>query len=311
VSRPRGLAEWRPQAKTRLLLNQVQAVLAEYADHLPLTLRQVFYRLVGAYDYDKTEAAYERLAEALNRARRAGIVPFEAIRDDGVTVEAPLGFTGLPDFGRTVRGLAGNYRRDRLEGQPAAVEVWVEAGGMVPQAVRVADPYGIPVYSCGGFDSLPAKNDTARRAQATPSVLSTRRINSGAEDRPTVVLHIGDHDPSGVSLFTAFAEDVAQTTIDLGGKNPVTFYRVAVTPEQIDRYQLPTAVAKAHDKRAAWLGGGTVQAEALPPAALAEELRQAVETVLDLTVYDDLLEEEAAERDQLVAQVGSVFGGAR
>jgi len=296
VSRPRGLAPWRPQAKTRLLLEQVQAVLAEYADHLPLTLRQVFYRLVGAYDYDKTEAAYERLAEALNRARRAGIVPFEAIRDDGVTVEAPLGFTGLPDFGRTVRELADNYRRDRLEGQPAAVEVWVEAGGMVPQAVRVADPYGIPVYSCGGFDSLPAKNDTARRALA--------------EDRPTVILHIGDHDPSGVSLFAAFAEDVAQTTIDLGGNNPVIFYRVAVTPEQIERYQLPTAVAKAHDKRAAWLGGGTVQAEALPPAALAEELRQAVETVLDLAAYDDLLEREAGERDQLVARVGSLFGEA-
>jgi len=41
------------------LLDQVQAVLDEYQDHLPLTNRQVFYRLVGAFDYPKTESAYE------------------------------------------------------------------------------------------------------------------------------------------------------------------------------------------------------------------------------------------------------------
>lgn len=295
MSRPRGLAEWRPQARTRQLLEEVQAVLTEYTDYLPLTIRQVFYRLVGAHDYDKTEGAYERLAEALNRGRRAGIVPFAAIRDDGVKVEAPLGFDGLPDFVDTVRAAAGNYRRERLEGQPSAVEVWAEAGGMVPQAVRVANPYGVPVYSCGGFDSVTAKYDAAQRAVAA--------------ERPTIVLHIGDHDPSGVSLYTAAAEDVAQLAYDLGGKHSVTFYRVAVTVEQVERHQLPTAPAKKDDKRGAWLGGGTVQAEALPPDVLAAELRHAVETVLDLTTYRALLRQERAERDQLVVRVGSLVHG--
>lgn len=70
--RPRGYADWRPQRKTQVILDQVAAVLDEYADYLPLTVRQIFYRLVGAYGYEKTERAYARLCEYLVRARRAG-----------------------------------------------------------------------------------------------------------------------------------------------------------------------------------------------------------------------------------------------
>jgi hypothetical protein len=42
-ARPRGfINDWRPRAETLLLLDQAQAVLDEYRDQLPLTLRQVF-----------------------------------------------------------------------------------------------------------------------------------------------------------------------------------------------------------------------------------------------------------------------------
>lgn len=55
--RPRGYADWRPQQKTRELLAQVHGVLDEYADHLPLTVRQLFYRLVATVGYPKDERA--------------------------------------------------------------------------------------------------------------------------------------------------------------------------------------------------------------------------------------------------------------
>ena len=85
-TRPRGFAPWSPRPETLELIARVNAVLGEYEDHLPLTLRQIFYRLVGAHGYEKTERAYERLGEHLVRARRAGLVSMEAIRDDGGTV---------------------------------------------------------------------------------------------------------------------------------------------------------------------------------------------------------------------------------
>ena len=82
TTRHRGFALWRPQQRTRDLLDTVQAVLAEYAEQLPLTLRQIFYRLVARHGFDKTEPAYERLGNVLNRARRAQIISFDDIRDD-------------------------------------------------------------------------------------------------------------------------------------------------------------------------------------------------------------------------------------
>ena len=53
-------------------------ILTEYADYLPLTLRQIFYRLLGADGFPKTEDEDKILGEYLNRARRSGRIPQEA-----------------------------------------------------------------------------------------------------------------------------------------------------------------------------------------------------------------------------------------
>ncbi|MFJ8313616.1 MULTISPECIES: hypothetical protein [unclassified Streptomyces] len=53
-TRPRGFVAWNPRPATKLLIEQILAVLDEYADDLPLTARMVFYRLVGAYDFSST-----------------------------------------------------------------------------------------------------------------------------------------------------------------------------------------------------------------------------------------------------------------
>src|SRR5690348_15221450 len=92
--RPRGFASWDPQPATLAVLDDVQQVLHEYRQHLPLTARQIFYRLVGQYGYEKTERAYARLCEYLVRARRAQIIEFSAIRDDGTVHNSYLKYTG-------------------------------------------------------------------------------------------------------------------------------------------------------------------------------------------------------------------------
>jgi hypothetical protein len=285
-ARVRGLADWRPQKKTAALVAAVLAVLDEYADYLPLTLRQVFYRLVAKVIIDKTELSYDRLGEMLNRARRAGVVPFASIRDDGASIEAPDGFSGLPQFWNNMVAWAEDYRRERLAGQPQQIELWVEAGGMVPQAARVAHHYGITVYSAGGFDGVTIKHDAASRVLA--------------RHQPTLVLHVGDYDPSGLSIFDAAAEDVAQMVRDRGGGDAVTFKRVALTPKQIATYALVEAPPKPTDKRGTW-HGGTVQAEALGPDMLAGELEQALREHLDLDVFERVLTIEADERAELLA----------
>jgi hypothetical protein len=269
----------------------VHDVLVEYNAHLPLTIRQIFYRLVGAHDYPKTEAAYESLQNMLVRARRADLLDFAAIRDDGITVERHGGYRGESDFwdARLAPGSHLTFRIDRQAEQPQYVEVWSEAAGMVPLLGRAVGEYGIPVYSCGGFDSLTFKHKAACRI--------------AARSRPTVVLQVGDHDPSGVSLFLAAAEDVelmvediAEVTTDPAG---VRFERIAVTVDQVTRYDLPTAPAKAKDKRGSWAGGGTVQVEAFPPDVLTDEVRQAVQAEVDLDLHAGILERERETRQRI------------
>jgi hypothetical protein len=172
--------------------------------------------------YEKTDLAYVRLSEILNRARRARVIDMDAIRDDGSTVITPFHYDGTEHFWDVVRYRAAHMRLDRTMGQDPRVVVMCEAAGMAPQLGTVCDPYGITVMASGGFDSLTDKFNFAKQL---------------SEGGATEVLHIGDHDPSGVHLFLALMEDVQAFCGALGGD--VEFTRLAVTPRQIEQMNLP------------------------------------------------------------------------
>ncbi len=290
-TRPRGYAPYRPQAANRLLLEQIANVLDEYAEHLPLSVRQVYYRLVAQGHLDKTEAAYERLSEVLVRARRGRLVDFDDIRDDGVVTQQANYYTGVADFHDETAKRIRRYRRDRQEGQPVRIELWCEAAGMLPQLARVANEYSVPVFSAGGFASLTA----------------VRHISTRAVERevPTILLHVGDYDPSGQSTFVSMARDAAtfvQADRDLGpAYQRIDAYRVALTANQVNAYQLPMAPAKKTDSRARSWTGGTCQLEALPPDVLAKVVESAIRDRLDLEIFEHQVALEDLDRAELLA----------
>jgi hypothetical protein len=285
-TRPRGFISWSPRAATLELLDQVRAVLAEYREYLPLTVRQIFYRLVGSSGYDKTERAYARLGEHLVSARRATLIPFEAIRDDGGAALKPDAWESADDFLVACRNQAAALQLDRTEGQKLRLAVICEAAGMAPQLARIANPFGVTVLSSGGFDSLTDKYSFASQLVD--------------HDRPTEVLHIGDHDPSGVHMFLSFLEDAAAFAREMGGQATCT--RLAVTPEQIATLGLPTAPPKETDRRA--FHGETCQAEAIAPDVLANILRTAIESRIDWVAYEGVLEREETARRELLDRLG-------
>lgn len=285
ATRVRGLAPWSPQRKTVELLAQVNDVLDEYRAHLPLTGRQIFYRLVGRHGYSKTEAAYSRLLETLNRARRAGLVPWSALRDDGTTAEYAGGWSSPAQFWRAVRGSADRYSHRLDDGQALNVEVWVEAAGMVPQVSRVAHEYGVPVFSAGGFNSVTEKYEAARRFTS--------------EVRDSLVLHVGDHDPSGCAIVDSASDDIGEFCYDMGRGGVVEFRRVVVTETQIEFYGLPTAPQKRTDIRGEAMDE-TVQAEALAPDQLASEIRMALEDAVDLELIEAMRRLGDREREGIL-----------
>jgi hypothetical protein len=288
-SRPRGfVTDWNPQPQTRALLHHVREVLEQYRQYLPLTVRQIYYRLVASIDYPKDERAYGRLGEMVALARRARRLSFNDIRDDGFVRKIPAAWSNPGELWAAITQEARTYRLDRQEGQTRRLIVWCEAGGMVPQLERVCVPFGIPVYSSGGFDSVTVKHEIAREFSSLG---------------PVEVLHIGDFDPSGVHVFASLDEDVRAFLTAMGGD--AVFTRLAVTPAQITQYQLPTAPPKKTDKRS-FAGTATTQAEALPPDTLADILRQAIEARLDMDIRHAVLSREADERDRLIAAMADV-----
>lgn len=65
----------------------------------------------------------------------------------------------------------------------------------MPQIHRVASEYSVPVYSASGLHVVSGARHIARRALR--------------EDRPTLLLHVGDYDPSGVATFDHIPKDGA------------------------------------------------------------------------------------------------------
>jgi len=294
ATRVRGLAPWNPRPDTIHLIARVRAILDTYAAQLPLTIRQIFYVLVGSDEgYSKTEQGYSRLAEALNRARRAGLIPFDAIRDDGTQSTGFAGWSSPAQFWRSMRYYARNYQHDLTDGQEYHVELWVEAGGMVPQAANVAGDYGVTTYSAGGFNGLTDKYETATRL--------------ADQVKPCIVLHGGDFDPSGLSIVDALAEDVTELALGINEDAQVEFRRILVTPAQIAAHGLPSAPQKGTDRRGEWMAE-TVQAEALPPDVLAAEIRAAIEDVTDAGALDAARQLGAAERRTVLADLGRLGG---
>jgi len=280
-TRVRGNAPWEPKPATLEIVKRVIEIIAEY--DMALTIRQIFYRLVGKYLYEKTEQAYDRLCEYLNRARRAGLIDWDAIRDDGDVVPLIPGFDSPDDFWGTVELWAEDYFV--TPDSDIYVEIWVEAAGMVPQMKAVADPFGVRVIAGGGFSSSTARRNTARRLHV---MANTKRV---------VVLLIGDFDPSGGSIMDCLAEDIVGF-----GATDVDFVRLAVTEEQARQYNLPSAPQKSTDLRGEHMSEKW-QAEALDPPILRSIVEEKLIDLIGQDALDDAEERTKKEKAQILTQL--------
>ena len=288
TNRPRGfIYDWNPRADTVELVENVKSILTENSDILPLTLRQIFYMLVSNFEYDKTEKAYKRLCETMNRARRAKWIAMYQIRDDGLRRNTPHGWDDEEHMIDSYKSAARSFRLERQEGQPLHVMVWCEASGMLPQLANYCRDYGVSVLSSGGFDSVTTKHNLASEI---------------ADHEAVEILHIGDHDPSGVHMVKSLDEDLDAFVAHYGGD--VTVTRLAVTKPQIRDMRLPTAPPKATDRRS--FSGMTTQAEAIPPRRLKEIVQAAIEERIDHEIYRGVLEREEQIRASLSARLARI-----
>lgn len=272
------------QGKSRVLIDQVNQIIGEYqAQGYALTLRQVYYQLVSRNIIENTESSYKRIGELINTGRLAGIIDWTAIEDRTRNLRA------LPHWqtpGEIVKAAAAQYHRDLWEGQEYYTEVWVEKDALIGIVETAAERLDVPCFSCRGYTSQSEMWAAAQRIQG--------RMGEG---RKCVIIHLGDHDPSGLDMTRDIADRLAMF------KAEVTVNRIALNMPQIREYDPPPNPAKITDTRAAAYiekhGGTSWELDALPPDALDRLITETIETYLDWKLYAEAEARQDREREKI------------
>ena len=260
------------------LLNAIQTILN--AEQSQITIRHLFYRLVGLQVIEKTEADYHQLCSHLSKWRRSGDIQWSAFSD---STRRRILRTTFDDIPQALRTIINCYRRNLWETQPNYIEVWVEKEAMVSILEDTVDKMGVPLVVARGFSSLTGLYDGAETIKAA--------IDMGKEP---IIYHLGDWDPSGVAAGQSIVNSMRDDfNVDL------TFQRLAVTSEQIDRLQLPTRPVKTTDRRAKNWEGGCVEIDTMPPAELLSVVEQAITRHIDVKAWNSLKEIETQETETL------------
>ena len=210
----------------------------------PVLVRRALYVAYerGLYPA-KGKAQYDAVGNVVGRARRAGLVPPQAIADTTERVYTqPYG--GAGDYLAAVRADAEHARLvDRQEGQDRYLIVWSEHRGLKATLADVADGYGVPFIPSGGYDALAVRDVEARAAVE--------------RDVPTTVLHLSDLDRHGDQITDVLRRDLTDLYRDLGGR--------PAAPEVV-KIALTEAQARGiYPDRDGW---ADIQVDAMPTPAL-------------------------------------------
>ena len=120
-------------------LNKVTEILNELKDYKPLTLRQIYYQLVGKGCIENKVSQYTMLSHLIKWARIDGFISWEDIEDRIRAFHDLRGFINKESFiSQEIDDFLIGYRRDLLQTQDKNIEVWIEKDALSSVFTRVA-----------------------------------------------------------------------------------------------------------------------------------------------------------------------------
>jgi hypothetical protein len=273
----------RTKAEIQESKQQLYAILEAYH---PQTVRQAFYQMVSAGAIPKTEAAYQGTVVRLcGLMREDGDLPWDWIADSTRWMRKPDSYSSIEE---AVLRTKETYRRDLWTNQNAYVEIWVEKEALAGVLYEVTEEWDVALMVVRGFPS----KDFVHSAAATIE----------AEGKPAYLYYFGDQDPSGLWIW----RDVQSKIRRYAPHADVTFERVAVTPEQIRQYRLPTRPTKREgNTHAKNFRGQSVEVDSLPPDRLQALVRGVIEQHIDQRQLRITKIAEQSERETL-AMLGTM-----
>ena len=280
IKRPR-----RTKAEIQGIRSAIVAVLK--GDH-PMTVRQVFYQLVVRGVIEKTEEQYQgTVIRLLTEMRMAGSIRFDWIVDESRRRISNRTYNSIAD---AARDTARFYRRSALRECPDYIEIWSEKEALAGVLEDAAGDYDVDVLVSKGMPSLTQLHSSA--------CMIARAARAGKD---AFIYQFGDHDPSGVLIPKTIDRRLSELCQKLGCDPPL-IERVALTKEQITRFNLPTRPTKREGNRHAHkFEGDSVELDALPATELRSMVREVIERHISERNLTVLRAAESSERELLYA----------
>lgn len=265
------------------IIEQANNIIDEYRRQgFTLTLRQLYYQFVSRDLLVNSIQSYKRLGSIINDARMAGLVSWEAIEDRTRNLRK-LAHWDSPE--EIIRAAAQQYRIDMWDNQVYRPEVWIEKDALVGVIERICELFRVPYFACRGYNSQSEQWAAGRRFQHT---LEQGQI--------PIVLHLGDHDPSGIDM----TRDNADRLSLFAGEN-IEVIRLALNMDQIRKYSPPPNPAKSTDSRYEGYiekyGQSSWELDALDPKVISDLIKAAIEEHLDDDLWEEARSRENAGRE--------------
>lgn len=254
------------------LIAKANVVIEEYRRQgFSLTLRQLYYQFVARDLLPQSWAdkngvlnrpeSYGKLGDLVSDARMAGLIDWTSIVDRSRSSYANQHWEKPSEV---VRAALRSYATDKWKDQPHYVEVWVEKEALEDVLERACGPLDVRYFACKGYTSQSAMWEASQRL-----------VQKAEQGKVVHVVHLGDHDPSGIDM----SRDIfARLSVFFGSK--VNVRRIALNMPQIRRYNPPPNPAKTTDSRfadyQAKYGDESWELDALEPAVLVDLITRAV-----------------------------------
>jgi hypothetical protein len=285
------------RAKNQALAKQAVTILQ---DERPMTLRQLYYRLISAGAINNATAEYKRLGAIMTRIREAGDVPRTWLVDHTRATLKPSSWSGLADFGESVRTC---YRKDFWVSMPHHVELFVEKDAVAGTVQTVTSENDVAIRVCRGYASISFAGEIADLW--------------GRIEKPIFAYYLGDFDPSGFDLERDLREKLQRYSnreavgdADLGDRDTFIWQRLGVTEADFAAHDLVRLPVKESDKRTAGFirryGTACAEIDAIPPIELRRRVTEAIDSHIDVPRWNHLTQVEKAERDTLQRIVESL-----
>lgn len=283
---------------SKAVIEKANEIAEEYKDQgFTLTLRQVFYQFVARGLAPNTEKSYKRIGSLISDGRLAGLIDWELITDRTRFLRKRASWENP---GEILEGAAEQFHVDLWKGQKGRPEVHVEKDALVDIVRQAVDPWDVPYFSCRGYVS-----------QSEMWVTSQRILERARKGQGTIILYLGDHDPSGLDM----TEDIRKRLTLFCRHEVFTVRRLALNMDQVKKYNPPPNPAKITDSRAqayiAEHGDESWELDALDPPVLVQLIQSAIQVVMtdrDLYKERQALEEKGKAQLLKLSKTFKTFG---